>query len=109
MSGSASSFLPSGKLPGSRAERAWVSWSESGYELHLDAKEYPTESAAQAAADALRLTINNHSQRNSLRRTTVNTLWEHYRSEELPLKEVSTQDVYVRYVKNWILPGVVFS
>jgi len=69
-----------------------------------DASEYPTESAAQAAADALRLTINDHSQRNSLRRTTVATLWEHYSSEELPLKEVSTQDVYTIVVKKWILP-----
>jgi hypothetical protein len=69
-----------------------------------DASEYPTESVAQAAADALRLTINNHSQRNSLRRTTVTTLWEHYRSEELPLKEVSTQDVYTIVVRKWILP-----
>jgi integrase len=69
-----------------------------------DATEYPTESVAQAAADALRLTINNHSQRNRLRRTTVTTLWEHYRSEELPLKELSTQDVYAIVVKNWILP-----
>jgi integrase len=69
-----------------------------------DVSEYPTKSVAQAAADALRLTINNQSQRNSLRRTTVNTLWEHYRSEELPLKEVSTQDVYGCYAKNWILP-----
>jgi len=69
-----------------------------------DAGEYPTESAAQAAADALRLTINNHSQRKSLHRTTVNVLWEHYASEELPLKEVSTQDVYTIVVKNWILP-----
>ena len=69
-----------------------------------DASEYPTESVAQAAADALRLTINDHSQRNSLRRTTVNTLWEHYTSEELSLKEVSTQDVYRCFVKNWILP-----
>ncbi len=69
-----------------------------------DASEYPTESVAQAAADSLRLTINNHSQRNSLRRTTVTTLWEHYTAEELPLKEVSTQDVYTIVVKKWILP-----
>ena len=69
-----------------------------------DASEYPTESVAQAAVDALRLTINDHSQHNRLRRTIVNALWEHYRSEELPLKEVSTQDVYAIVVKNWILP-----
>jgi len=69
-----------------------------------DTVEYPTESGAQAAADALRLTINNHSPRNSSRRTTVNTLWEHYTAEELPLKEVSTQDVYTIIAKKWILP-----
>ena len=68
------------------------------------AEKYPTESAAQAAADALRLTINNQSKRKDLRRTTVNTLWEHYSREELPLKEISTQDAYTLYVKNWILP-----
>ena len=68
-----------------------------------DAAQYATESSAQAAADALRLTINNHSQSKN-RRTTVNALWEHYRSEELPLKEISTQDVYTRVVRNWVLP-----
>lgn len=75
-----------------------------------DASEFPTESVAQAAADALRLTINNHSQRKTLHRTTVNTLWEHYTSEELPLKEVSTQDVYTIVVKTgFCLAGVSFS
>jgi len=67
-------------------------------------EQYTTESAAQAAADALRLTINNPSSRRSLRRTSVNILWEHYCREELPLKEMSTQDAYSLYAKNWILP-----
>ena len=67
-------------------------------------ERYPSESAAQSAADALRLTINNQSKRQNLRRTTVNTLWEHYFREELPSKEISTQDAYVLYAKNWILP-----
>lgn len=67
-------------------------------------EKYPNESAAQAAADALRLTINNQSKRKSLARTTMNTLWEHYCREELPLKEPSTQDAYLQYAKNWILP-----
>ncbi len=57
-------------------------------------KQYPTESAAHAAVDAPRLTINTQSGRNSRNRTTLTTLWEHYSSEELPLKEISTQDVY---------------
>ncbi|HET9184357.1 MAG TPA: site-specific integrase [Candidatus Angelobacter sp.] len=67
-------------------------------------EKYATASAAQAAADALRLTINNHSSRNTLNKTTINILWEHYCREELPLKEISTQDVYSQFAKNWILP-----
>lgn len=53
-------------------------------------EQYPSESVAQAPADALRLTINNPSNRRNLRLTTVNILWEHYCREELPLKEIST-------------------
>jgi len=49
----------------------------------------------------------NHQQpvrASSLRRTTVNTLWEHYSKEELPLKALSTQDAYTIYTKKWIIP-----
>src|SRR5947199_4921184 len=53
-------------------------------------EQYPNESKAQAGTDALRLTINNQSKRKDLRRTSINTLWEHYSKEELPLKEFST-------------------
>lgn len=67
-------------------------------------EEHPTESRAQAAADAQRLTINHQSLRNQLQRTNVHTLWEHYSNEELPLKAISTQDAYGNFVKNWILP-----
>ena len=69
-----------------------------------DIETYPTESAAQAAAGALRLTINNACKQGSLQRTSINTLWEHYSREELPLKALSTQDSYITYAKNWILP-----
>ena len=70
-----------------------------------DAETYPTESAAQAAADALRLTINNHNTgQRSARITSLNTLWEHYLREELSRNELSTQDSYLNYAKNWILP-----
>jgi hypothetical protein len=69
-----------------------------------DVKKHPAESAAQAAADGLRLTINNHCTHRSLRRTTINTLWEHYSQEEPPLKAFSTQDAYIIYAKNWMLP-----
>ena len=73
-----------------------------------DVKKYPTESAAHAAADALRLTINNQCAHRSLRRTTNNTLWEHYSQEELPLKALSTQDAYIIYAKrgNFSLEGI---
>src|SRR5258708_7518549 len=65
-------------------------------------EQYPTESVAQAAADALRLTINNPSNRRNLRQTPVNILWEHNCREELPLKEMSTQDAYTGYEKSSI-------
>jgi len=69
-----------------------------------DVKKYPTESAAHAAADAIRLTINNSCAHRSLCRTTVNRLWEHYSQEELLLKALSTQDAYIIYANNWIIP-----
>jgi integrase len=50
------------------------------------------------------LTINNRFQHKGLQRTTINTLWEHYSREELPLKALSTQDSYIVYAKNWIVP-----
>lgn len=62
----------------------------------------PNETAAKAAIDALRLTINNQSQRCS-GRMTVQLLWEHYAQEELPFKDFSTQDAYSSYAKNWVL------
>lgn len=67
-----------------------------------DADQYPTASAAESAAGALRLTINNS--RTGFQRVTMVALWEHYAQEELPLKEVSTQDVDTIVVKRWILP-----
>src|SRR5882762_10150668 len=68
-------------------------------------ERYPSESAGCAAADALRLTINYQAKRKNLQKTTVNILWEHYCREELPLKEISTQDAYLVYAteraKHW--------
>ena len=69
-----------------------------------DVETYPSESAAFAAADAFRLTINNGSKHKSLQRTTISILWEHYSREELPRKALSTQDSYSMYAKNWIVP-----
>jgi integrase len=69
-----------------------------------DLSQYPNETAAKAAIDTLRLTINNQSQRNSVSQITVQSLWEHYSREELPFKDFSTQDGYLSYAKHWILP-----
>lgn len=91
----------------------WVyRWWEEGIDGELlhrkqrigDVETYPSESTAQAAADALRLTINNQCQHTNLKRATMSTLWKHYSAEELPLKALSTQDSYTEYAKNWILP-----
>ena len=67
-------------------------------------EEYPNESAAMAAADPHRLTINTQSASNKRKKITLDTLWEHYALEELCLKELSTQDAYTQYAKNWIRP-----
>lgn len=67
-------------------------------------EDYPTEAHAQVAADSLRLTINTESNRQGLQKTTMSVLWEHYKREELPNKELSTQDAYQEYMKNWVLP-----
>ncbi len=69
-----------------------------------DLSEYPNQTAAKAAVDTLRLTINHQSQRNGVSQITVQSLWQHYSREELPFKDFSTQDAYSSYVKNWILP-----
>ena len=69
-----------------------------------DLSQYPNETAAKVAVDALRLTINNRSERNGASQLTVQSLWEHYSREELPFKGFSTQDGYLSYAKTWILP-----
>ena len=69
-----------------------------------DLVQYPSEAAAQAGADALRLTINNHSERQCGDRMTVEALWDHYGKEELPAMGFSTQDSYTQYANKWVLP-----
>ena len=46
--------------------------------------EYPSESAAQAAVDALRLSINQQTPHQLLNAVKVETLVRHYREHELP-------------------------
>lgn len=69
-----------------------------------DLGQYPSEAGARAAVDVLRLTINRQSQRSGASRIPVQSLWDHYRQEELPSKELSTQDAYTYYANKWILP-----
>jgi integrase len=84
------------------------------------AKDNPNESAAQKAADALRLDINQQTQTRLLREVNIETLVRHYREHELPdifhdrkplpgtadeqQKAYSTQYAYEVYLKKWILP-----
>ncbi len=58
--------------------------------------EYPNESAAQKAADALRLDINQQTQARLLKEVNIETLEEQ--------KAYSTQYAYEVYLKKWILP-----
>jgi len=82
--------------------------------------DYPNESMAKAAVDALRLEINQQTPQQLIRKITLETLANHYRQQELPdvlekkkpgpdgtaedRKSYSTQSTYELYLKNWILP-----
>jgi len=82
-------------------------------------EEFPTESAAQAAVDALRLEINHKTPQQLIRDISFETLVNHYRQHELPdifnkikpratgdedHKSYATQVTYEGYLKKWILP-----
>jgi integrase len=47
-------------------------------------EEYPNESAAQRAVDALQITINDQTPRQQLKLISITTLVQHYREHELP-------------------------
>ena len=47
-------------------------------------EEFPNESAAQAAVDAIRLTVNKPTPQQLLKNVSVETLVKHYREHELP-------------------------
>jgi integrase len=85
--------------------------------------EYPNESSARAAADSLRLTINEQTPRQQLKKITIAALVHHYREHEMPdvfsnkrpsigtiseheegRKAYSTQETYEGHLKKWILP-----
>ena len=85
-------------------------------------EEYKTETDAQNAVDALRLTINEQTPRQQLKEISIVTLVQHYRQHEMPdifyrnsqlpeavaedenRKTYATQDTYEGYLKKWILP-----
>ena len=85
-------------------------------------EEFRTESDAQKAVDALRLTINERTPRQQLKEISFETLVQHYRQHEMPdifykksklpedvaedsdRKSYATQDTYEGYLKKWILP-----
>src|ERR1700758_2883 len=109
-------------------------WIFRWYEIQLDGskryrkvvvgtvEEYKTESDAQKAVDALRLTINEQTPRQQLKEISFETLVQHYRQHEMPdifykksklpedvaedteRKSYATQDTYEGYLKKWILP-----
>src|SRR5215469_6156199 len=87
----------------------WWDTDASGRRLYRkhqvgDFSQFPNEASAKAAVGVLRLTINRQSQRGSAGRIAVQSLWDHYQTEELPSKELSTQDAYTYYANKWILP-----
>jgi integrase len=81
-------------------------------------EEFPNESAAEAAVDALRLDINQKTPQQLIKNITLETLVNHYRQHELPdifnktkpratdedRKSYATQVTYEGYLKKWILP-----
>jgi len=84
--------------------------------------EFRTESDAEKAVDALRLTINEQTPRQQLKEISFETIVQHYRQHEMPdifykksklpedvaedtdRKSYATQDTYEGYLKKWILP-----
>lgn len=83
-------------------------------------KDFPNESLARNAVDALRLEINKQTPQQLIRNITLGTLVIHYRQHELPdvfnktkpkpetrdeySKSYATQVTYEGYLKKWILP-----
>jgi len=85
-------------------------------------EEFKSETDAQKAVGALRLTINEQTPRQQLKEISFETLVQHYRQHEMPdifyresqlpeqlaedenRKSYATQDTYEGYLKKWILP-----
>ncbi len=63
-------------------------------------EQFKTKSAAQKACESLR----NRANRETRSPRTVAELAAHYQQHELPKKAPYTQEVYMGYLKTWILP-----
>src|SRR5258708_2673056 len=117
------------KLAGRKKGKAWeYRWREGQIDGSIRRKnivigtleEFASESAAQAAVDALRLEINQQTPQQLLKNITMETLVTHYRQHELPdvftktkpkpagmeqeSKSYATQVTYEGYLQKWILP-----
>jgi integrase len=117
------------KLAGRKKGKAWeYRWREVQIDGSIRRKnivigtleEFASESAAQAAVDALRLEINQQTPQQLLKNITMETLVTHYRQHELPdvfsktkpkpagmeqeSKSYATQVTYEGYLQKWILP-----
>jgi integrase len=117
------------KLAGRKKGKAWeYRWREVQIDGSIRRKnivigmleEYPNESAAQAAVDAIRLQINQQTSQQLIKSITMATLVNHYCQHELPdvfnktkpkagerdenTKSYATQVTYEGYLKKWILP-----
>jgi len=82
--------------------------------------EFPNESSAQGAVDAIRLEINQQTPQQLIKNVSLDTLVSHYRQHELPdifnkvkpapdaaeedRKSYATQVTYEGYLKKWIIP-----
>jgi integrase len=67
-------------------------------------EQYPTDAAAEIAADALRASVNERNPQRQFGSMTFELLWEHYTREELKNKSKSTRKTYENYARNWISP-----
>ena len=117
------------KLADRRKGKAWeFRWREVQIDGSIRRKnivigtleEFSSESAAQAAVDALRLEINRQTPQQLVKDISVETLVNHYRQHELPdvfiatkpapnaggeeRKSYATQVTYDGYLRKWILP-----
>ena len=63
-------------------------------------EQFPTKSDAKKACESLRVNIN----RETRTPRTLGELIAHYKKHELPNKTPYTQEVYLGYLRTWILP-----